>query len=86
MAPGCFVPAGACQDDHVVPYPQGTTSLENLRPLCLRHHVLKTRRGHHYTADARGVVWTTATGHRYLTTPAGATIRLGRTDLNLPGP
>ena len=86
VAPGCFVPAGACQDDHVVPYPQGTTSLENLRPLCLRHHVLKTHRGHHYTADARGVVWTTATGHRYLTTPAGATIRLGRTDLNLPGP
>ncbi|WP_123740177.1 HNH endonuclease signature motif containing protein [Salana multivorans] len=80
VAPVCQVPADTCQDDHVLPYPRGGTDVTNLRPLCLRHHVLKTHRGHTYSVDhATGLLtWTTATGHRYRRTPSGDTLHLGR--------
>ena len=39
--PGCSVPAYECDLDHLIPFPQGPTSAENLHSLCRRHHGLK---------------------------------------------
>ncbi len=39
--PGCEVPAWECDLDHLVPFPLGPTSAENLHALCRRHHGLK---------------------------------------------
>jgi hypothetical protein len=39
--PGCAVPARECDLDHLVPFPEGPTSAENLHALCRRHHRLK---------------------------------------------
>ena len=41
QAPGCMVPAGRCDIDHRVPYPDGLTHGDNLGPLCRRHHSMK---------------------------------------------
>ncbi len=58
--PGCRAPAEACDLDHAVPYPQGQTSLDNLGPLCRRHHVMKTHYGWDLDADAG--TWRTPAG------------------------
>ncbi len=39
--PGCTVPARECDLDHLIPFPQGPTSPDNLHSLCRRHHRLK---------------------------------------------
>jgi hypothetical protein len=39
--PGCTVPARECDLDHLIPFPEGPTSSENLHSLCRRHHRLK---------------------------------------------
>ncbi|HYN56266.1 MAG TPA: DUF222 domain-containing protein [Motilibacterales bacterium] len=39
--PGCTVPATECDLDHLIPFPTGPTSAENLHSLCRRHHGLK---------------------------------------------
>jgi hypothetical protein len=41
QAPGCMVPAGRCDIDHRIPYPEGPTHGDNLGPLCRRHHSMK---------------------------------------------
>ena len=41
-APGCLVPARACDIDHHVPYPQGPTTVSNTGPLHRGHHRAKT--------------------------------------------
>jgi hypothetical protein len=41
QAPGCLKPADQCDDDHREPWPAGSTSGENMWPLCRRHHNLK---------------------------------------------
>ncbi|MFL6090602.1 MAG: DUF222 domain-containing protein [Aeromicrobium sp.] len=38
QAPGCCKPAGQCDFDHRSPWPEGSTSGDNLWPLCRRHH------------------------------------------------
>ncbi len=44
--PGCRRPATTCDLDHVVPYADGgTTSEDNLHPLCRFHHLLKHHAG-----------------------------------------
>jgi len=43
--PGCRQPATRCDLDHTVPWPRGSTTPENLGPLCRRHHQLKTHGG-----------------------------------------
>jgi hypothetical protein len=43
--PGCRQPATRCDLDHTVAWPQGQTTVQNLGPLCRRHHVLKTHYG-----------------------------------------
>ena len=40
--PGCHQPATRCDLDHAVPWPHGLTTVDNLGPLCRRHHNLKT--------------------------------------------
>jgi hypothetical protein len=40
--PGCRQPAQRCDLDHAIPWPRGSTTAQNLGPLCRRHHQLKT--------------------------------------------
>ena len=40
--PGCRRPASGCDLDHVVEWPAGSTSTDNLHALCRKHHNLKT--------------------------------------------
>lgn len=40
-APGCTVPAGRCDADHVEPHPRGPTAGFNLDSKCRRHHMMK---------------------------------------------
>ncbi len=61
--PGCAVPATECDLDHLVPFPTGPTSQENLHALCRRHHRLK----HEGTWTVRtrpdgGLQWTSPQG------------------------
>jgi hypothetical protein len=41
--PTCSRSATECDLDHEEPHPRGPTSGDNLRPLCRRHHRMKTR-------------------------------------------
>lgn len=60
LMPGCSRPAARCDLDHVVPWPQGRTSADNLRPLCRRHHVLKTH--YEWVIDVDEDAWSTPVG------------------------
>jgi hypothetical protein len=42
VAPGCTIPAVDCDLDHVIPWPHGKTTVNNLRSCCRRHHNHKT--------------------------------------------
>ncbi|WP_217617118.1 HNH endonuclease signature motif containing protein [Cellulomonas sp. GbtcB1] len=79
-APGCMVPACACELDHTQEFhprpggdpdaPLGGTDADNLGPLCHRHHRLKTDGGFRLRQIEPGLFeWVTPTGHRYLTRP-----------------
>jgi len=70
--PGCTTRAESCDLDHTVEYHRkgGTTSAENLEPLCPRDHKVKTDGGFHLAQVEPGVFeWTTPTGHRYRVEP-----------------
>lgn len=41
-ADGCRTASDLCDIDHILPWPQGTTTTDNLQVLCRRHHRLKT--------------------------------------------
>lgn len=72
--PGCDAKAWDCDIDHTVPYPAGPTHLSNLKCLCRFHHLLKTFHTgwrDHQLADGT-VIWTSPTGHTYLSEPEGA--------------
>ncbi|WP_431835971.1 DUF222 domain-containing protein [Cellulomonas sp. Y8] len=79
-APGCRVPACACELDHTQEFhpqpggdldaPLGRTDADNLGPVCHRHHRLKTDGGFRLRQIEPGLFeWLTPTGHRYLTRP-----------------
>jgi hypothetical protein len=79
-APGCRVPACACELDHTKEFhpqpggdpdaPLGHTDADNLGPLCHRHHRMKTDGGFRLRQISPGLFeWITPTGHRYLTRP-----------------
>ena len=77
--PWCGRNARACDLDHVIPYDHddpdrgGTTSTDNLAPLCRRHHRLKTRGRWSYAMTEPGVfVWTSPQGHEYLRDHTGS--------------
>jgi hypothetical protein len=63
--PGCARPADACDIDHRIRYPEGTTCEENLGCLCRHHHRAKHEGG--WTVELRdGVyVWTSPAGFQY---------------------
>ncbi len=63
--PGCSRPAQQCDLDHRVPFPEGTTSKDNLHPACRRHHRAKTLGGWRTTKDRRGLLWISPCGYRY---------------------
>ncbi|ACQ82061.1 HNH endonuclease [Beutenbergia cavernae DSM 12333] len=97
VAPGCSVPATSCDLDHVVSFPLGPTDAWNLRPLCRRHHLLKTRAGHRLSVEADGSTsWTTPSGvvrRRAIDgtwarrdAPAGANLRRERQEAPGAGP
>jgi hypothetical protein len=74
--PGCDAPADACDIDHTVPFPLGPTHPSNLKLLCRYHHLLKTfyagLDGWRDRQEPDGtVVWTSPTGHEYVTKPGG---------------
>lgn len=66
--PWCERNARRCDLDHIVPFDGGgTTSTENLAPLCRRHHRLKTFGGWSYSTIEAGVyLWRSPQGYAYL--------------------
>lgn len=65
--PGCQRSAARCDLDHRIPYPVGSTSAENIQPLCRQHHRLKHRGGWAIDRDDTdgSYQWTSPTQHRY---------------------
>ena len=66
--PVCAVPAWRCDQDHVIPVPEGATTAGNLDEKCRPDHRAKTHAGHRTrrTGPHSGE-WITPTGHRYET-------------------
>ncbi|MCW2607614.1 MAG: endonuclease [Frankiales bacterium] len=61
---GCSVPSSRCELDHLVPWPEGLTGPDNLRPRSQRcHHAKHT--GWSVAEDAGGSWWTSPAGRRY---------------------
>ena len=58
--PWCTRSARRCDSDHIQPYDAGgSTSSNNIAPLCRRHHRLKTHGGWRYARlDAGTFLWT----------------------------
>ncbi|MBM9467984.1 HNH endonuclease signature motif containing protein [Nakamurella leprariae] len=80
--PSCRQPAWRCDLDHRDRYDQeqpdrgGPTSLENLHPLCRRHHLTKhhTDWRVHPEPDQLTLHWTSPTGHHHTSRPRPATV------------
>uniref|UniRef100_A0A5Q5CHU4 HNH nuclease domain-containing protein n=1 Tax=Mycobacterium sp. (strain JLS) TaxID=164757 RepID=A0A5Q5CHU4_MYCSJ len=72
--PGCDRPAMRTDVDHTVPYAGGgPTQAANLKCLCRLHHLLKTFGGWKDQQLPDGtVIWTSPSGHTYITTPGSA--------------
>jgi hypothetical protein len=74
-SPNCERPATACDLDHVVAWPAGTTCEANLCTQCRHDHLLKHQgRWHHQISDDPDhppgtVIMTSPTGHAYLSYP-----------------
>ena len=66
--PWCSRPARRADADHVVPFADGgTTSSDNIAPLCRRHHRLKTHTAWTYTMLEPGsYLWSTPHGYQFL--------------------
>ncbi len=61
--PGCCVPAAECDLDHLVPFPTGPTTAQNLHALCRHHHRMKHESGWTVQALAdNGLRWTSPSG------------------------
>jgi hypothetical protein len=66
IVPGCRRPAYQCELDHRQPWPEGDTSVQNLQPLCVRHHKMKHSAGWTVTRLDDGTYeWLSPTRHRY---------------------
>jgi len=69
--PGCGVAARRCELDHVVRFPDGPTTEDNLVCLCRTHHGFKHHAGWTLTSEADGTcTWSSPTGRSYVTHPA----------------
>ena len=73
--PWCTRSARRCDNDHIKPYAQGgTTSSDNITPLCRRHHRLKTHaRWRYVRLEAGSFLWTSPHGYRFLRDETGTT-------------
>jgi hypothetical protein len=72
--PHCDRPARQCQRDHTVPWPHGPTSSDNMGPLCIHHHQVKTAGRWRVHRAAAGVyVWHSPAGALHVVTPHGTT-------------
>lgn len=73
MAPGCNIPASRCEIDHTIAWEDGgTTSVDNLAPLCKGHHTVKHHGGWrvHAVPESGGALrWISPTGREYIETP-----------------
>lgn len=73
MAPGCGMPASRCQIDHNIAWEEGgTTSLGNLGPFCLGHHIVKHHGRWQVTqipGSGGAIEWISPTGRRYVVEP-----------------
>jgi hypothetical protein len=75
LFPMCSRPAAACDLDHRQGFDRtghgdgGATSIDNLGPLCRRHHNAKTHHGWNWTVDSAtgDIAWASPTGHTYAT-------------------
>jgi hypothetical protein len=70
--PTCNRAAQPCELDHVIPWSQGgTTSADNLIPLCSRHHHLKhdANWNINHNPDTGQTKWTSPTGRTYTNHP-----------------
>jgi hypothetical protein len=68
--PTCHRPAKACDLDHIVPFPQGATSAENLTPACRRHHRAKHQTGWQIRRNPDGTTsWTSPQGREHTNQP-----------------
>ncbi|HLS40597.1 MAG TPA: HNH endonuclease signature motif containing protein [Ornithinicoccus sp.] len=69
--PGCTTPARSCELDHVIEYPAGPTSANNLAAVHKRHHAMKTHRWWSAVMepDSRRLRWTTFFGSVRVTKP-----------------
>ncbi len=66
-APGCRVPARNCHIDHTTDYAHGgTTTHDDLGPLCCRHHIMKHEGGWQlYQTRPGHFVWISPHGQIY---------------------
>ena len=66
--PWCTRSARKIDADHVIPYAEGgTTSSDNIAPLCRRHHRLKTHTSWTYTMLEPGsFLWSSPHGYQFL--------------------
>jgi 5-methylcytosine-specific restriction endonuclease McrA len=66
--PWCTRSARKMDADHVIPYAEGgTTSSDNIAPLCRRHHRLKTHSAWSYTMLELGsFLWSSPHGYQFL--------------------
>jgi len=82
--PGCRMPAVECDVDHRTPYVDGgSTTVDNLAPLCRHDHRLK-HGGWRLAATPTGHRWTSLLGHTYTTTPTGETRHAGTANPRAP--
>ncbi len=72
--PWCTRSARKIDADHVIPYAEGgTTSSDNIAPLCRRHHRLKTHSAWSYTMLEPGsFLWSSPHGYQFLRDHHGA--------------
>ncbi len=70
--PFCTHQARRCDLDHIMAYPNGSTSAGNLHPLHRRHHNAKTEAGWRVSRDSRtgSSHWTSPVGRHYRTDPS----------------
>lgn len=68
--PGCSVPADRCDQDHLIRFPWGPTSVDNLHCVCRHHHRVKHEADWEVEALGHGVeLWRSATGTITITNP-----------------
>jgi hypothetical protein len=68
--PGCATAARRCQLDHVIPHPDGPTTVANLQSLCATHHGFKHHAGWTVTMTREGIcTWTAPDGRSHTTVP-----------------